>query len=192
MEIDIISHSETENWFTFSDFYKRAAEEPGFTKFVEVGVWKGHSVSFLANELKKRGEPFSLYAVDLWETLPESHELSLKYFGQVPKLYEMYNYNLEKAGVRDLVIDIKSDSAEAASRFEDKSLDFVFIDADHSYESVKKDLKSWLPKVRRGGMLCGHDFCCEGVKTAVNEVLVGKPIFFHNSQDVWVYVKETN
>ena len=65
-------------------------------------------------------------------------------------------------------------SIEAAKDIEDKSLDLVFIDADHSYESVLQDIKAWLPKVRKGGILSGHDYDYPkfwGVKKAVDELL---------------------
>jgi hypothetical protein len=47
----------------------------------------------------------------------------------------------------------------------------VFIDASHDYESVKADVKAWLPKVKKGGYLAGHDWHHEPVKRAVIEVL---------------------
>jgi hypothetical protein len=49
-------------------------------------------------------------------------------------------------------------SAEAATMFENGSLDFVYLDADHCFESVWQDLSVWYPKVRIGGILAGHDF----------------------------------
>jgi predicted O-methyltransferase YrrM len=49
-------------------------------------------------------------------------------------------------------------SAEAATMFENGSLDFVYLDADHSFESAWQDLSVWYPKVRIGGILAGHDF----------------------------------
>jgi len=53
----------------------------------------------------------------------------------------------------------------------DASLDFVFIDADHSYEGVRDDIADWTPKVRAGGWVMGHDFAPEfpGVEKAVTE-----------------------
>jgi predicted O-methyltransferase YrrM len=62
---------------------------------------------------------------------------------------------------------------EAAGLFKDESLDAVFIDADHSYEAVKMDIQNWMPKVRRGGILAGHDYnsAWPGVIRAVNEIL---------------------
>ena len=48
-------------------------------------------------------------------------------------------------------------STVGACRFEDKSLDFVYIDANHSYSYVKEDILAWLPKVKKGGIIGGHD-----------------------------------
>ena len=53
---------------------------------------------------------------------------------------------------------IKGNSVEVAKTFEDDSLDFVFIDAGHRYEEVKADLNAWFPKVRKGGVISGHDY----------------------------------
>ncbi len=52
------------------------------------------------------------------------------------------------------------ESRNAARIFKDGSCDLVFIDGDHSYEAAKRDIEMWLPKVKPGGILCGHD--CEG------------------------------
>jgi hypothetical protein len=65
-------------------------------------------------------------------------------------------------------------SAEAAQLFPDESLDFVFIDADHSYEGCSKDIELWAPKVLPDGVLCGHDYNhvraeFRGVTRAVDE-----------------------
>lgn len=49
-------------------------------------------------------------------------------------------------------------SIDAAGTIQDRSLDLVFIDADHSYQGVKGDLAAWVPKVRPGGWIGGHDF----------------------------------
>ena len=50
-------------------------------------------------------------------------------------------------------------------------VDLVFIDADHRYEAVKADIEYWLPKVRKGGVICGHDYgTFDGVKRATNEI----------------------
>lgn len=53
---------------------------------------------------------------------------------------------------------IQQPSSKAASVIENETLDFVFIDGDHSYESVLEDIQLWYPKVREGGMVSGHDY----------------------------------
>ncbi|OWK25067.1 hypothetical protein AJ87_15155 [Rhizobium yanglingense] len=66
-------------------------------------------------------------------------------------------------------------SSEAAAKIEDGSLDLVFVDADHSKEGVTEDIALWLPKVRAGGWIGGHDYCNPdprfrfGVTEAVDE-----------------------
>ena len=53
---------------------------------------------------------------------------------------------------------IKANSTEAARATDDKSLDMVFLDADHSYDGVKEDIHEWMPKVQPGGWIGGHDY----------------------------------
>jgi predicted O-methyltransferase YrrM len=62
-------------------------------------------------------------------------------------------------------------SIEAAKQFENKSVDFVFIDAAHEYEDVQNDIEAWLPKIKTGGIIAGHDYIptYPGVMRAVNE-----------------------
>jgi predicted O-methyltransferase YrrM len=63
----------------------------------------------------------------------------------------------------------KGKSPEAAEWFPDHFFDFVFIDADHSFKAVVKDIVVWHPKVKPGGLLCGHDYGYDvGVTEAVD------------------------
>ncbi len=96
----------------------------------------------------------------------------------------MYNLNLNEAGVRNDIIDVCSRSDKAADIFSDRSVDFVFIDASHDHDSVVRDIGAWLPKIRRGGILSGHDYSFVGVNSAVKS-------FFGNTArhlkgDVWL------
>ncbi len=68
----------------------------------------------------------------------------------------------------------RTDSVEATNHFPDEYFDWIYIDADHSYEGCKRDLNAWYPKLKKGGMFCGHDFLdgeipagIFGVKSAV-------------------------
>jgi predicted O-methyltransferase YrrM len=53
---------------------------------------------------------------------------------------------------------LRNSTVEAAAYFADESVDFVYVDARHDYTSVKQDLETWWPKVKRGGILAGHDY----------------------------------
>jgi hypothetical protein len=62
-------------------------------------------------------------------------------------------------------------SLEAAASVPDGWLDFVFLDGDHRYDAITADIRAWMPKVRKGGLICGHDFTpgWPGVVQAVQE-----------------------
>jgi len=67
---------------------------------------------------------------------------------------------------------IRKTSIEASSMFDNESLDFVYLDGDHSYESAKSDMECWWPKVKLSGVLCGHDFQEDGIRKALAEFLM--------------------
>jgi len=64
---------------------------------------------------------------------------------------------------------IKMTSAEASKLYEEDSVDFIYIDADHTYDAVIEDIDSWISKVKKGGYLAGHDIYIDDVKRAVEE-----------------------
>ena len=82
-------------------------------------------------------------------------------------------------------------SSEDAIIYIPNCLDFVYIDGDHSYEATKKDIELYYPKVKKGGMVAGHDYkeSEQGVIKAVNEFFVGKNIFIGGKWDWW-YIKD--
>lgn len=68
---------------------------------------------------------------------------------------------------------IRKTFKKAVNEFTDQSLDIVFIDARHDYEYVSEDIRIWLPKIKIGGVLCGHDYSLRyfGVVEAVNKII---------------------
>jgi len=118
---------------------------------VEVGVQDG----YFSQEILKnwKGE---LKCVDRWDR------------------EDQYNNARMNLGEDRLV---RGDSADSAKLFKAGSLDFVFIDAGHQYEEVKRDLEAWFPKVRKGGVFSGHDYVLYGdfgVIKAVDEFAKSK------------------
>jgi len=169
--LEVNEYLDSESWFNYKSFYDFIGLKE-FDMLVEVGVWKGHSISYLAEQ-----NPNSkIYAVDLFDETYRYKKDKLK--KQVPFIYEIYNLNLHRFNVRDRITDIKGFSWESASKFENGEIDFVYIDADHRYRSVKKDLDAWFPKIKAGGIFAGHDYepyanqSHPGVKKAVDEFAV--------------------
>jgi predicted O-methyltransferase YrrM len=73
-------------------------------------------------------------------------------------IFETFNQNMQIVGCDDIVTTYSATTLEAAKNIPDRSLDICFIDADHIYGAIKKDILAYIPKVKSGGVLCGHDF----------------------------------
>ena len=80
--------------------------------------------------------------------------------------------HLQAVGLLEEVIFIKADSTEYAAL--SHAVDFLIIDADHTYEGVKRDVEAWWPKVKTGGYVYFHDYIPleenNGVKQAIEEL----------------------
>ncbi|KKM60786.1 hypothetical protein LCGC14_1538400 [marine sediment metagenome] len=91
---------------------------------------------------------------------------------------------------------IMKPSVEAAKEFNDDSFDFVYIDGAHSYKDIKEDIDTWYPKVRKGGVLAGHNIQNHlnpaeqnGVADAVVELVTKKSYKLHIGSEDWWIVK---
>jgi predicted O-methyltransferase YrrM len=102
----------------------------------------------------------------------------------------LFKSYLEDLQLTDLILPVEKDSSVAAESFEDNSIDIIFIDANHSYEGVKKDLQSWFSKVKIKGIIAGHDFWAEQVKSAVLDFMATKSVkVFETSSSCWIAQK---
>lgn len=158
-----------EKWFSYPNLYNKVVKHfPSGSKFVEVGSWKGMSSLYMATEIINSGKNIDFCCVDTWQGSLEHDG-----FENMETLYDIFLTNMKP--VENYYSHIKNTSLESSKLFEDDSLDFVFIDASHEYEDVKNDILAWLPKVKDGGILAGHDYYVNtdwfpGVKKAVNEI----------------------
>ena len=182
-ELEIVA-----GYFNYNGYYDHvAAKLPSNGIAVEVGCLYGRSAIYLSQALKKHGKRTALFAVDFGLGVGQRHVD----YGYVGTLFA----NVRECGASDNIGILATESTFASKAFADNSLDFVFLDAAHDYQSVKADLQCWYPKIKIGGTIAGHDWAHRdypGVTKAVLE-------FFNRTEksyltakqcpDVWEWVK---
>lgn len=143
-----------------------------------VGAEIGVFTADLSSRLLKRND-LTLYMIDPWGVSDKDSEYAKTgdFHAELTQVQQdRYFENAREVvsihGNRAKII--RKASIEAAKDIDDGSLDFVFIDADHSYEGCRADIAAWMPKIKAGGLLCGHDYKnidypCFGVEQAVDE-----------------------
>ena len=141
----------------------------------ELGVMRGRFTSHLLWAFPG----LHMIAVDRWETLPASDEVGAQTYDDWDWAGIRNEFNRLTRPYLDRLTVLRMDTVEAAGHVEDGTLDFVFIDAMHTYSNVKADIAAWRPKIRAGGWLCGHDYTNKsdrfpGVRRAVDEL--GLPV----------------
>lgn len=121
--------------------------ELGFKKGVEVGVAQGYHSRILCEELPGA----ELYGVDIWDLYEGYNEYTNRihkyYLEALDRMKDYPNYTF-----------IKKFSMDAVKDFEDGSLDFVYLDGAHDYYNVAMDICQWSKKVKKGGIIYGHDY----------------------------------
>ncbi len=161
----------------------------GFKVGAEIGVFAGYYSEILCKTIPG----LKLHSIDTWA---DPSTRSAKVYAQAKERLAPYGVKI-----------IKGASVAEAPSFKDQSLDFVYIDGNHAYESVKEDIEAWTPKVRAGGIVSGDDYYVtnhgnEGVVRAVNECAFKNNYALHTSlwdidnpieddrQPCWYFVKE--
>ncbi len=126
----------------------------------EIGVAGGETSEILLRHLPD----LKLYMVDNYLSEAEQPQRYRETGDYHSKLVPSHQASLaatarertDFAAQRRLILGMSS--KEASELIAGYALDFVFIDADHSYEGCSEDINLWLPKIRPGGILCGHDY----------------------------------
>ena len=141
------------------ELVQRAQLEPQAT-VLEVGSYAGVS-----------SEVFALHAanvlcVDQWLPYPE---ISLARLIDGERLFDEMVLRVRANGGN--VVKFRMESGAAASYFASQVFDLVYIDGAHAHAAVSRDIQMWLPKVKPGGWIAGHDISIRSVERAVYENL---------------------
>lgn len=111
-----------------------------------VGAEVGVKLAEHAEEIIKYLNPKKMHLIDWYITWPEHREMAIS---------KMASYNNVEWHIMQ--------SFEAAIVFDKEYFDFVYLDNNHSYEHVIEEIEIWLPKIKKGGVLCGHDYALQGI-----------------------------
>jgi hypothetical protein len=152
---------------------------------VELGVLFGQSTYYVDRWIRANKREFHKhYGIDLWKFECPSEMIGV---GDGTDSSFINKYTLDDIGpylhfmntyavplkLYETTAFIKSDTSRASHIFDDNSVDFIFIDADHSYDGFKRDVLSWWNKCKIGGLFAGHDADWPGVRQAIDELFPG-------------------
>ena len=144
-----------------------------FKIYVEIGLGKGMTVEYLLNNISD--PEFKMYGVDPFTTYPELRKNNAASARFISTMHRNEGLVAGVVGDDKRFTLIKKMSDDAALDFEHESIDIVFIDGNHSYDYVLRDMENWTPLVRKGGVVAGHDYTTDptsryySVQEAVNK-----------------------
>lgn len=144
-----------------SGLHNLSKEIPKRAIMVEIGSAFGESTEIFSHYFAK------IYAIDPWARLPEAEVA----------------FNQMKAKHPN-IIKLKGIDPVFLNNFPAGCLDFIYIDAEHDYGSVKKQILDWWPKIRQNGVIGGHDYALPGVIKAVDEIFVKPDKVFEDTS--WI------
>lgn len=137
-----------------------------------IGTFAGCTAAIIAEAVESPYGVSTVRCIDTWNG--SSRDDSINSYYDNCDVYACFHANAALI-LRRFSVSLpfhRQNSIDASlSQYNPRQYDLVFIDADHSYEAVKADIAAWTPKVRKGGVLAGHDYgVFEGVTRAVNEI----------------------
>lgn len=151
----------TEGWFHHGEQILSLVEQHRPAVCVELGTWQGASAIPVARSIRRWGG--RLTCVDTWGGSVDGNPTSLQ-----PWMLLSCVRNMAQAGVSGNIRLIPCTTHDAAPWWTDP-IDYLYVDADHSYEGVLADLRAWVPHVKPGGLILGDDYdsaIFPGVKAA--------------------------
>ncbi len=143
---------------TYRDFFKNKIPMNGIV--AELGCFKGRSLASVADIIKAKN--ITVVAVD-----PFVSGIGLEDYFKKEDVKAAFLDTMRRFDLHPQVLCMSSH--EASTHFEDKYFDFVFIDAEHTYECIRQDCQDWWPKVKSGGLLAGHDVLWEAVARGLGD-----------------------
>ena len=181
-----IQYNKIPGWFHASELYDMVVEKHKHddnVAFVEIGSYFGRSSCYMMELIKERDPSIHLDIIDPWiwnefftdindrvqvERIYRSDEMNAEHRRVVEEVgkdpYKIFHHYLDPTELlcSDNIDIIQDTSEHSIVRYDDKSLDFVYIDGDHSFDVVRRDIELYMPKIKDGGIISGDDYNCVG------------------------------
>ena len=176
--------------FNWHHLYARwAAQLPPNAVCVEVGVYLGRSLAFMADQLKQGGRlDVRLWGVDLFGGPQDHPDMDALVENSGGSFLHQTASNLARCGVQSQIRLLQCESYRAADLFNWGECSLVYLDACHDFENVDEDIEAWRRMVKRGGgILAGHDYGknFDGVTRAVDAAAVRFGWDLNIDQNTW-------
>lgn len=182
MNLNLIRATAIEKGCSIADFKWLAEMAAGKQRIVELGTFHGRSTRAMLDNSDAH-----IWCIDHWQgSRPGvSHGLIAD-----DRDFEIFLENISDA--RDRVTILKMSTCDAIGLLPKDCFDMAFIDADHSYEAIWYDIVLCASLLREGGLLCGHDRSWDGVKRAVDELIMhpregGAEVWWTTRKKGWMY-----
>ena len=153
---------------------------------IQIGSYAGESTNMFVNT----GAFKRLWCIDPWVEDYDENDATCD--GTVCLAEKAFDERFKNCTV---VAKLKAKSTDVVNMFEDESIDFIYIDGNHQYNAVKKDLENYYPKIKTGSFIAGHDYGgaphTEGTKKAIREFFGTEPLKVYEDTS-WIYIKGYN
>jgi predicted O-methyltransferase YrrM len=138
------------------DLYEWCKERIDMNSGVEIGTFAGENAVIMSEYFNK------VYTIDPWKNGYDQNDLASSIdFNEVEQAFKNRTININN------ITHIKKTGQEALNDFENESLDFVYIDGNHQEDAVIKDINSWRSKVKKNGVIAGHDLSWVSIRNAI-------------------------
>ncbi len=173
-------------WGNFESIHTRVISSlPDGATIVELGVAFGQGLATMVNVAKKLNKKIKIVGIDTFKGTPgEDFDL---YYGKNFSYKNTVDQLTEFGIPPDAYEILIGDTVSASSLDMFKQVHYVFLDADHSYEGVLRDINAWWPRIVRGGYIGGHDWQFPTVSKAVKNVFKNPQVV---NSDCWLQKKD--
>ncbi len=147
------------------------SKSPTNGTWVEIGSFIGKSIAYIYCESLNQNKNYEFHTVDPFLSHPETSNFYRSFNIDGNNLFNEFLKNIEP--IKDKIKYYKSTSVEVSKKFNNESVDVIYIDGAHDYDSVKADIDSWYPKMKKTGIMAFDDYLSPhiGLKKAVDDFI---------------------